>query len=59
MKRIHALVGKHLPDGASAEYTEAVDSALIGGFTGAIAHERRDAAVANELKHLRLKLLSN
>ena len=52
-------VGKHLPDGASAEYTEAVDSALIGGFTVAIDNERLDASVANELKQLRLKLLSN
>ena len=58
MKRIHALVGKHLPDGASAEYTEAVDSALIGGFTVAIDNERLDASVANELTQVRLSLFS-
>ena len=59
LDRIHTLVDKHLPDGATAEISQAVDPALIGGFTVAIDNERLDASVANELKQLRLKLLSN
>lgn len=59
LNRIHSLVENHLPEGATADITDSVDSALIGGFTVAIDNERLDASVANELKQLRLKLLSN
>ncbi|MDE7143946.1 MAG: F0F1 ATP synthase subunit delta, partial [Muribaculaceae bacterium] len=56
---IHYMMEKHLPDGATDEISLDVDSALIGGFTVAVDNERLDASVANELKQLRLKLLSN
>lgn len=59
MKRIHALVESHLPEDATADFTDKVDPELIGGFTVAIDNERLDASVANELKQLRLKLISN
>lgn len=58
-QRIHSLIQKHLPQGATAEYTPAVDPDLIGGFTVAIDNELLDASVANEFKQLRLKLLRN
>lgn len=56
--RIRALVEKHLPEGATADFSEAIDPELIGGFTVAIDNERLDASVANELNQLRLKLIS-
>lgn len=59
LRRIKTLVERQLPEGATAEYTEAVDSDLIGGFTVSIDNEMLDASVANELKQLRLKLLSH
>lgn len=58
IKRLHDLVEKHL-DGASMEFSETVDPDLIGGFVIDINSERLDASVSNELKELRLKLLSN
>ncbi len=57
--RIRSLVRSHLPKDATADFSEAVDPDLIGGFTVAIDNERLDASVANELKQLRLKLISN
>lgn len=57
--RIHSLVKSHLPQGATADFTDSVNPDLIGGFTVAIDNERLDASVANELKQLRLKLISN
>lgn len=59
VNRIHNLVKRHLPHGAVAEFTDTVDSELIGGFTVTIDNERLDASVVNELKQLRLKLISN
>lgn len=56
-KRLKDLVAKHL-DGGTMEYTFAVDPSLIGGFTVGINSERLDASIKNELKQLRLKLLS-
>ena len=38
--------------------TFATDPDIIGGFTVDIDNERLDASVKNELKQLRLKLLS-
>lgn len=57
MKRIKSLIEKHV-GGASVEYNEEVDPDLIGGFTIGIGSERLDASIKNELKQLRLKLLS-
>lgn len=56
-KRLKDLVASHL-NGGSMEYTFRVDPDLIGGFTVSIDNERLDASVKNELKQLRLKLLS-
>lgn len=58
IKRLHDLVEKHLA-GASMEFSQTVDPELIGGFVIDINSERLDASVSNELKQLRLKLLSN
>lgn len=59
LRRIESLVKKHLPSDATAEFSQQVDSDLIGGFTVSIDNELLDASVANELKQLRLKLLSH
>lgn len=56
--RLKALIGRHL-DGGTMEYHHRVDPDLIGGFTVSINNEKLDASVADELKQLRLKLLSN
>lgn len=58
-ERIEALIKKHLPDDATAEMTRLTNPDLIGGFTVSIDNELLDASVANELKQLRLKLLSH
>ena len=58
-QRIQNLVKKHLPANSTAEFSETVDPALIGGFTIAIDNELLDASVASNLKQLRLKLLSH
>lgn len=57
-ERLRKLISAHKP-GASIEYTEHVDPDLLGGFTIAIDNERLDASIQNELKQLRLKLLSH
>ncbi|MDE7386138.1 MAG: ATP synthase F1 subunit delta [Muribaculaceae bacterium] len=57
-ERLRELIGKHL-NGATVEYREQVDPDLIGGFTVAIDNRRLDASIKNELKQLRLKLLSH
>lgn len=57
MMRLKELIERHV-DGATVEYHETVDPELIGGFTVNIDSERLDASVKNELKQLRLKLLS-
>ena len=59
LKRIHQIVEKHLPEGATAEFREELNPELIGGFTVAIDNDLLDASVATELKQLRLKLLSH
>lgn len=59
LQRIKTLVERQLPDGATADFTEAVAPELIGGFTVSIDNELLDASVANELKQLRFKLLSH
>lgn len=59
LQRIKALVERTLPAGATAEYAETVNPDLIGGFTVSIDNQLLDASVSNELKQLRLKLLSH
>ena len=54
--RLQKLIEKHL-NGGSMEYSQRVDSQLIGGFVLNIDSERLDASVQNELKQLRLNLL--
>ncbi len=55
--RLEQIIGKQLP-GATVEYDFSVDPSLIGGFTVSIGSQRLDASVENELKQLRLRLLS-
>lgn len=57
-ERLKKLIMSHL-NGGSMEYTLRVDPDLIGGFMINIDNQRLDASVKNELKQLRLKLLSN
>ncbi len=57
MERIRALVASNIK-GASMEFSSRVDPALIGGFVVNIDNQRLDASVANELKELRLSLIS-
>ena len=55
--RLKALIQKHL-NGGTMEYSSRVDRELIGGFVVNIGSERLDASISNELKQLRLNLLS-
>lgn len=57
-ERLKQLILSHL-NGGSMEYSQRIDPSLIGGFVVNIDNERLDASVKNELKQLRLKLLSN
>ena len=57
LQRLHNLIKKHL-NGGSMELTTSVDPDLIGGFTVSVGNERIDASVSNELKQLRLNLIS-
>ena len=57
MSRLKAIINSHVGD-ASVEYEVSVDEELIGGFVVKIDSERLDASIKNELKQLRLKLLS-
>lgn len=57
-QRLRQLILSHLGSG-SMEYSSRIDPDLIGGFVVNIDNERLDASVKNELKQLRLKLLSN
>lgn len=57
MKRLKDIIAAHVGD-ATVEYVTAVDPDLIGGFVVKIDSERLDASIKNELKQLRLKLLS-
>lgn len=56
-KRIKDFVERHL-DGGTMEYYHSVNPELIGGFTISVGNEKIDASVSNELKQLRLQLLS-
>lgn len=55
--RLKSLIGRHLGDG-TMEYSHSVNPSLIGGFTVSVGNERIDASVSNELKQLRLNLIS-
>lgn len=52
------IVKNKLGDGVTLEVTTEVDPELIGGFTVTIGDVLLDASVKNELKKLRLNLLS-
>lgn len=56
-QRLKRLVERHL-HGGTMEYSHSVDPSLIGGFTVSVGNEIVDASVSNELKQLRLNLLS-
>lgn len=56
--RLKKLITDHLA-GDTMEYTFVTDPDLIGGFVVNIDNQQLDASVRNELKQLRLKLLSN
>lgn len=56
-KRLKELIERHL-NGATMEFTAIVDPSLIGGFAIAVDNERLDASIDNQLKQLRLNLLS-
>lgn len=58
-ERLSRLIKSHAGEEGTVEYKEQVDPSLIGGFTVAIDNRRLDASVKNELKQLRLKLLSH
>lgn len=57
MKRLRQIIESHV-GGATVEYHTDIDPDLIGGFVVKIDSERLDASIKNELKQLRLKLLS-
>ena len=57
-ERLRKLIADHR-QGATIEYSESVDPELLGGFIVTIDNERLDASIQNELKQLRLKLLSH
>lgn len=57
MDKIKDSVQTHLK-GRTLEYRERVDASLIGGFTVRVDGEVLDASVSNDLRKLRLKLLS-
>ncbi len=56
-KRLKDLILRHL-EGGTMEYMSVVNPDLLGGFTVNIGNEKLDASIANELKQLRLNLLS-
>lgn len=56
-QRLKSLVAQHL-NGATMEYNSSVNPSLIGGFTISVGNDRIDASIANELKQLRLNLIS-
>lgn len=57
-RRLKDVIKQQL-NGGTMEYTMSVNPELIGGFVVTIDSERLDASISNELKQLRLKLLSN
>ena len=56
-KRLRDMVSRHL-NGGTMEYSTSVNPELIGGFTVSVGNERIDASISNELKQLRLNLIS-
>ena len=56
-KRLRDMVCRHL-NGGTMEYSTSVNPDLIGGFTVSVGNERIDASISNELKQLRLNLIS-
>lgn len=57
MDKIKDSVQTHLK-GRTLEYRQRVDASLIGGFTVRVDGEVLDASMSNDLRKLRLKLLS-
>ncbi len=57
LDRLKKVVESHL-GGGTMEFSWHIDESVIGGFVININSERLDASVSNELKQLRLKLLS-
>ncbi len=55
--RLRSMIEKHL-NGGTMEYSQVIDSSLIGGFTVTVGNERIDASIRNELKQLRLNLIT-
>ena len=55
--KLKKIIAAHT-GGDSMEYTSSVNPDLIGGFTVQTGNERLDASVVNELKQLRLNLIS-
>lgn len=55
--RLRDLISRHL-NGGEMEMSTDVNPDLIGGFTVTVGNERIDASVSNELKQLRLNLIS-
>lgn len=56
-ERLKTLIERHI-GGATMEFSQNVDPSLIGGFRVTVDNERLDATISNELKQLRLNLLS-
>lgn len=56
-KRLLSQVSRHL-NGGKMELSASVDPDLIGGFTVSVGNERIDASISNELKQLRLNLIT-
>lgn len=57
MRQIREAVQTYL-SGRKLEYRERIDASLIGGFTVRVDSQLLDASISNELRKLRLKLLS-
>lgn len=57
LEKIQAIV-KNYRKGMELEFETQIDSELIGGFTVRLESTLLDASIKNELKKLRLKLLS-
>ena len=57
MDKIKDSVQTHLK-GRTLEYRQRIDASLIGGFTVRVDGEVLDASMSNDLRKLRLKLLS-
>ena len=57
-EKIRKIISARNPE-CILEYEETVDPELIGGFTINIDNQLLDASIKNELKQLRLKLLSH